>query len=283
MEIIVGKRAGFCYGVRNAVQKSEEILKENKEVFCLGELVNNKQVVGKLENSGLKVIDKIEDAQNKVIIRAHGITKEIYHKADKLNLELFDFTCPNVLQIHKIAEEYANNGYYIFLIGMKNHPESIGTFSFCGEHTSLIEKEDEIDEAIKDFKQSNIKKLLIIVQTTFSLEKFYNYVDQITQKLNKNIDIEIKNTICNATRIRQEETKDIAKKVQYMIIIGGKNSSNNQKLFEIAKENCPNTTIVETKDELDIKTIKQFEKIGIMAGASTPDDSINDVIKTLEN
>lgn len=283
MEIIVGKTAGFCYGVRNAVQKAEEKLKENKEVFCLGELVNNKQVVSSLEKLGLKVVDKIEDSQNKVIIRAHGIAKEIYHQADKLNLELFDFTCPNVLQIHKIAEEHANNGYYIFLIGLKNHPESIGTFSFCGKNAYLIEKEPEIDEAIKSFKQSNIKKLLIIVQTTFSLEKFNNYIDQITKQIDKDIEVEIKNTICNATKIRQEETRDIAKNVQYMIIIGGKNSSNTHKLYEIAKENCQNTTLVETKDELDIKAIKHFQKIGIMAGASTPDDSINDVIKLLEN
>lgn len=282
MEIVLGKTAGFCYGVRNAVQKAEEKLKKHKNVSCLGELVHNGQVIRKLEKLGLKMIERVEDSNNKVIIRAHGIAKEIYHKAKKLNIEIFDFTCPNVLKIHKIADEHASKGYYIFLIGGKNHPESLGTISFCGKDSYLIETKEEIDEAIKSFKDSNIKKLLIIVQTTFSLEKFNSYVRQIKQKIDEDVELQVKNTICNATKIRQEETCEISKKVQCMIIIGGKNSSNTKKLYDIAKENCENTIIVETKDELDAKAIKQFEKIGIMAGASTPDDSIEDIIKVIE-
>lgn len=282
MEIVLGKTAGFCYGVRNAVQKAEEKLKRHKNVSCLGELVHNGQVIRKLEKLGLKIVERVEDSNNKVIIRAHGIAKEIYHKAKKLDIEIFDFTCPNVLKIHKIADEHASKGYYIFLIGGKNHPESLGTISFCGKDSYLIETKEEIDEAIKSFKDSNIKKLLIIVQTTFSLEKFNSYVRQIKQKIDKDVELQVKNTICNATKIRQEETCEISKKVQCMIIIGGRNSSNTKKLYDIAKENCENTMIVETKDELDAKAIKQFEKIGIMAGASTPDDSIEGVIKAIE-
>lgn len=278
MEIILGKTAGFCYGVRNAVQKAEEKLKEYNELFCLGELVHNGQVIKKLEKSGLKLVERIDEAKGKVIIRAHGISKEIYNKAKRLNIEVFDFTCPNVLKIHGIADEYKSKGYYIFLVGGKKHPESLGTISFCGKESYLIETKEDIDEAIKSFKKSNIKKLLIIVQTTFNLEKFNNYVEQIKQKLDENIEIQVKNTICNATKIRQEETCEISKKVQCMIIIGGKNSSNTKKLYDIAKENCKNTIIVETKDELDMKNINQFEKIGIMAGASTPEYSINDII-----
>ncbi len=283
MEIVLGKTAGFCYGVRNAVQKAEEKLKKHKKVSCLGELVHNGQVIRKLEKLGLKIVEKVEDSNNKIIIRAHGIAKEIYHKAKKLNIEIFDFTCPNVLKIHNIADEYASKGYFVFLIGGKNHPESLGTISFCGEDSYLIEKEEEIDEAIKILKKSNIKKLLIIVQTTFSLEKFNRYVEKIKKKIGEDIVLQVKNTICNATKIRQEETCEISKKVQCMIIIGGKNSSNTKKLYDIAKENCKNTIIVETEDELDAKSIKQFEKIGIMAGASTPDDSIQGVIKVIEN
>lgn len=281
MEIVLGKTAGFCYGVRNAVQKAEEKLKKHKKVSCLGELVHNGQVIRKLEKLGLKIVERVEDSNNKVIIRAHGIAKEIYHKAKKLNIEIFDFTCPNVLKIHKIADEHASKGYYIFLIGGKNHPESLATISFCGKDSYLIETKEEIEEAVKSFKDSNIKKLLIIVQTTFSLEKFKAYVDEIKQKIDEDIELQVKNTICNATKIRQEETCEISKKVQCMIIIGGRNSSNTKKLYDIAKENCENTMIVETKDELDAKAIKQFEKIGIMAGASTPDDSIEGVIETI--
>lgn len=260
MEIVLGKTAGFCYGVRNAVQKAEEKLKKHKNVSCLGELVHNGQVIRKLEKLGLKIVERVEDSNNKVIIRAHGIAKEIYHKAKKLDIEIFDFTCPNVLKIHKIADEHASKGYYIFLIGGKNHPESLGTISFCGKDSYLIETKEEIDEAIKAFKDSNIKKLLIIVQTTFSLEKFNSYVRQIKEKIDDDVELQVKNTICNATKIRQEETCEISKKVQCMIIIGGKNSSNTKKLYDIARENCENTMIVETKDELDVSTVKKFEK-----------------------
>ncbi len=283
MEIILGKTAGFCYGVRLAVEKTKEKLKEHKEVFCLGELVNNRQVLRNLEELGLRIVEKLEDSNNKIIIRAHGTPKEIYQKAKKLNIEIFDFTCPNLLEIHKFVEKQANNGYYIFLIGLKNHPEILGTISFCGKNTYLIEKEEEIDEAIKVFKESNIKKLLIIAQTTFSLEKFNIYLEQIKQKIDEDVDLKVKNTICNATKMRQEETREISKKVQCMIIIGGKNSANTQKLYEIANENCKNAIMVETKDELDVKYVKSFEKIGIMAGASTPDDSIESIINIIES
>ena len=283
MDIVLGKTAGFCYGVRNAVLKAEEKLKMHKKVCCLGELVHNKEVIRKLEKLGLKVVEKVEDSNNKVIIRAHGIAKEIYNKAQKLNIEVFDFTCPNVLKIHKIADEYSKKGYYIFLIGGKDHPESIGTISFCGNNSYLIETEEEIYKALKALEKSNIKKLLIIVQTTFSLEKFNYYIEKIKEKIQGNIELQIKNTICNATKIRQEETCEISKKVQCMIIIGGKNSSNTKKLYDIAKENCKNTIIVETKDELDTNIVKELERVGIMAGASTPDESIKDVIKAIEN
>lgn len=282
MDIVLGKTAGFCYGVRNAVQKAEEKLKEHKKVSCLGELVHNGQVIKKLEKLGLRIVEKVEDSNNKIIIRAHGIAKEIYHKAQKLNIEVFDFTCPNVLKIHKIADEHYKKGYYIFLIGGKKHPESIGTISFCGNNSYLIETEEDIDEAVKILKESNIKKLLIIVQTTFNLEKFNSYVEKIKEKIDNDVELQVKNTICNATKIRQEETCEISKKVQCMIIIGGKNSSNTKKLYDIARENCKNTMIVETKDELDVSAVKKFEKVGIMAGASTPDDSIEDIINAIE-
>ena len=278
MEIVLGKTAGFCYGVRNAVMKAEEKLKEHKKVSCLGELVHNGQVIKKLENLGMNVVEKIEDANKRVIIRAHGIAKEVYNKAKKLNIEIFDFTCPSVLKIHNIAEEYANKGFFIFLIGGKKHPETLGTISFCGNDSYLLENEEEVDEAIGKLIKSKIKKLFIIVQTTFSYEKFETIVEKIKGKLNSDIEIEVRNTICNATKIRQEETNEISKNVQCMIIIGGKNSSNTKKLFDIAKENCNNTFIVETKDELDLDVINKCNKVGIMAGASTPDESIEEVI-----
>ena len=281
MEIILGKTAGFCYGVKNAVTNTENILKEQKETYCLGELVHNGQVIKKLENMGLKIVDNIEESSDRIIIRAHGIPKDVYQKAKKMNINVLDYTCPKVLKIHEIAEEYANKGYYIFLFGGKKHPESIGTISFCGQNSYLIETKDEIDNAMQSFINSKIKKLLIIVQTTFSMEKFVEYANIVKENVEKDIDIEIKNTICNATKIRQEETEKISKAVDCMIIIGGRNSSNTKKLYDIAKENCINSFIIETKDELNINQIETFEKIGVMAGASTPKESIDDVINKI--
>lgn len=282
MEIIIGKTAGFCYGVRNAVTKTEEKLEEYKNINCLGELVHNGEVIKKLENMGLKTIENIEEADKRVIIRAHGIPKETYKKAEELKLQLFDFTCPSVLKTHTIAEEYLKKGYFIFFIGNKKHPETIGTVSFCGDNYFVVENQEDIVEGIKRLQQSKLSKLFVLAQTTFSLEKFNNYIDIIGNKIDKNINMEFKNTICNATKIRQEETEKLSKEVQCMIIIGGKNSSNTKKLYEIAKANCKDTFIVETKDELNIDKLRKFKLFGIMAGASTPDESIDGVASMIK-
>lgn len=282
MEIIIGKTAGFCYGVRNAVTKTEEKLEEYKNINCLGELVHNGEVIKKLENMGLKTIENIEEADKRVIIRAHGIPKETYKKAEELKLQLFDFTCPSVLKTHTIAEEYLKKGYFIFFIGNKKHPETIGTVSFCGDNYFVVENQEDIVEGIKRLQQSKLSKLFVLAQTTFSLEKFNNYIDIIGNKIDKNINMEFKNTICNATKIRQEETEKLSKEVQCMIIIGGKNSSNTKKLYEIAKANCKDTFIVETKDELNIDELRKFKLFGIMAGASTPDESIDGVASMIK-
>lgn len=186
-------------------------------------------------------------------------------------------TCPKVLAIHKIAEEYQKKGYFIILIGVENHPEVIGTISFCGEDKYLLTNEENIQEAIKKVKESHANKVLIMAQTTFSLKRFEKISEEIKKSLENKYKVEIKNTICAATRLRQEETEKISKEVDYMIIIGGKNSSNTKKLYDIAKSNCENTILVETLKDLRVKEIKRFNKIGIMAGASTPQESIKEI------
>ena len=145
MKIIIGKTAGFCFGVKNAVTKTEKELIKNKNIYCLGELVHNNQVTEELIKNGAKFIENIEEAKEKVVIRAHGIEKNIYKKAAELGLDLIDLTCPKVLYIHKVAEEYADNGYYIFVIGKAEHPEVIGTVSFCGNSYYIIEKKEKIE------------------------------------------------------------------------------------------------------------------------------------------
>ena len=284
MEVILGKSAGFCYGVKRAVDGAKHELKKakGKAIYCLGEIVHNKQVIKDLEENGLVFIEDIKDAKDETIIRAHGIRKEIYKLAKDVKLNLKDFTCPNVLRIHKIAEEHAKRGYYIFLCGSKNHPENIGTLSFCGDNVAVIETEEDVPSAIELLKISNIKKLLVILQTTYSVERFKKIEELIKENIPENIKLVIKNTICHATELRQKETEEISKKVDYMIIIGGANSSNTKKLYEIGKANCKNCVCVETVDELDLDSIRKSEKVGVMAGASTPQELIEEVINLVK-
>ena len=286
MEVIVGKTAGFCYGVKNAVEKSIEELKKEEHICCLGEIVHNSKVVKKLESMGINFIENLEEnkEQVKTIIRAHGVSKKIYKQAVKKGIELIDLTCPNVLKIHKTVDEYQKNGYYIFLIGNKEHPETLGTAGFCENKFLVIEQKEDIEEACQVLKKSKFKKLAIVVQTTFSLEKFEKFTLIIKEKLlNQLEDLKIINTICNATKLRQDETEKLSKQVDYMIIIGGKNSSNTKKLYEIASKNCKNTVCIEDKSELNLEQILLGNIVGVMAGASTPKESIDEVVKLLKN
>lgn len=314
MEILLGKTAGFCYGVNNAVKKSEEYVQsnKNKKIYCLGEIVHNKRVVEDLKKEGLIFIDNLSEidelknsnTQNQtinskennitVIIRAHGEPKSTYEILEKNQINILDLTCPSVLAIHKIVEENVYKGIYIFLIGQKTHPETIGTYGFCDGYCSIIENKEDIDIAFKELLKKKRNKILIVAQTTFSLAKFNEYVEIIKRKIEGNtnkeskIELNIKNTICNTTKLRQEETEKLSKEVDYMIIIGGKNSSNTKKLNDIAIKNCKNTIMVESYKELEerkeeLEIIKNANKVGIMAGASTPMESIEEVIALLKN
>lgn len=284
MEVILGKRAGFCPGVKNAVIKTEKYVEQVKEIYCLGQLIHNKQVTEKLKQKGLRIVDDISDVPNDVylIIRAHGIPKETYKKIKEKNIKLIDLTCPKVLQIHKQVENYAENGYYIILIGENEHPEVIGTYSFGKSNISIIENPEDIKTTIEDINKKDIRNIAVVSQTTFSMDKFEQYVSNIKKMINKDSNLEVNKTICDATRLRQIETSQIAKQVELMIIIGGKNSSNTKKLYEISLKECNNAMLVETIDDLYLNYIKRFKKVGVMAGASTPKDIIDEIVEILE-
>lgn len=270
MDIIIGKNAGFCYGVKRAVDGAIEECKKNEEIYCLGDIVHNQHVLDDLKEKGVKFIDSIDEAKGKTIIRAHGVSKEVYDVAEKRKLELKDLTCPSVLKIHKIADEYSKKGYYIILTGKENHPEIIGIKSYCGTKYKIIKDKEEIFNIIDNIK--NEKKILLISQTTFNSKKFDEIADILKKNINQNI--EIKKTICPSTEIRQKETEQIARSVEYMIILGDKKSSNTKKLYDISCEFCKNVAFIENADELNIEKIKNMKKIGIMAGASTPNEQI---------
>jgi len=298
MEIIIGKTAGFCYGVKNAVTKTLEEAKKtnsNIQLYCLGELVHNRQVITELEQVGVKIINDLQEIENDekgktVIIRAHGVIPKIYQEIQAHGYKQIDLTCPNVLAIHKLVEQMSKDNTYILLIGNKEHPEVIGTYGFC-DKGYIIETEEDINIAIDNFEKTKMQKLAIVAQTTFSLEKFNKIVNKIQEMMEcKEIDLKIKNTICNATKLRQDETEKLSREVDVMIIIGGENSSNTRKLYDISKKNCEYSICIENASQLDLTNIVQLKqnkteglKIGIMAGASTPHESIEEVKKLLEN
>ena len=282
MEIIIGKTSGFCHGVKNAVDKAtEEVEISNQTVYCLGELVHNKHVTNSLQEKGLIFIENIEEANGKTIIRAHGVTKETYGKAKELGIELNDLTCPKVLKIHDIVEQYSKEGYYIFLVGIANHPETIGTYSFCGENASIIESISDLEQSVNKMRELNIKKALLITQTTFNLRKFEEISESLKQML-ENEELKVINTICKSTELRQKETEELSQKVDLMLIIGGKNSSNTNKLYDISLKYCKNVIFAESLEDININFIKQFEKIGVMAGASTPSQSIENIVNFIK-
>ena len=275
--IEIGKYAGFCGGVINSVVKSEKALDEYEKLYCLGEIVHNKQVVEDLENKGLVFIESLEEVEDNsnVIIRAHGVPKEVYEEASIRNIKLIDLTCPKVLKIHNEVKQVTDAGYSTILVGSKKHPEVIGTISYASSDSVIVESIEELKEI--DIK--NKEKIAVFVQTTYSVKSF----EKMEKYLKDFKNIQIHNTICDATNLRQEECKNMAKTKDCMIIIGGKNSSNTKKLYEVAKEFCKNTYIIETKNDLNIKEMKEYKNIGIMAGASTPKNSIEEVFNLLQN
>lgn len=284
MEILVGKNSGFCAGVKHTIMKAEEELEKSLDgIDCLGEIIHNRQVVSSLEKKGLRIIDSIYQAKNRVIIRAHGTTKDVYDIASRNNIELIDLTCPNVLKIHQQVQDFSNNNYFIFLFGVKDHPETIGTFSFCSNNSYLIQDKDDIPFAINALYGSGLKNLLIITQTTFSINSYEEMKDIIISSLDSSFNVHAEKSICNATDLRQNEAAEISLKVDLMIIIGGKNSSNTKKLYEVSKYNLENVLLIQTRDDLNLDFVKNFKNVGVVAGASTPDYVIDDVLLALKS
>ena len=281
MEIIIGKMSGFCPGVKIAIQMAEETLK-NGTAYCLGEIVHNEQVIKDLENKGMITVNSLEEvpSQKTVMFRAHGEPEEVYELAKSKNLNLVDLTCEKVKLIHeKVKKEREDS--FIIILGKKNHPEVIGTKGFAGDNSYVIETEDDILDAYMEFEKSGLSNVYVTTQTTISNK----YCDFLINEIENNFieaEVLIDKSICPTTEIRQAETEKIAKDVNKMIIIGGKHSSNTIELFKISKKNCEKSYNIETVEELDLTDFKNTDKIGIMAGASTPNKSVEEVKNKLE-
>ena len=275
MEVIVAKTAGFCFGVKRAVEQVyEQIEKAERPVYTFGPIIHNEQVVEDLAQKGVRVIDTEEELEAVrdaiVIIRSHGVGKHIYDLLERNGVTVVDATCPFVKKIHRIVQEQQAAGRRVIIVGNPDHPEVQGIRGWGDEGTLVVENADQIE----NLPVSTKDKLCVVAQTTFNYNKFQDLVEKFEKK---GYDRLVLNTICNATQERQVEAKRIASEVDAMIVIGGRNSSNTQKLYEICRKECKNTYFIQTLGDFNPECVNSVRSVGITAGASTPNQIIEEV------
>ena len=280
MKVKVARTAGFCFGVKRAVDKVYQLIEQGiQPIYTLGPIIHNEEVVSDLAARGVQVIEEKDLdtlSEGTVVIRSHGVGREVYDKLEANHLDYVDVTCPFVLKIHRIVEKQSQVGKHIVIFGDPGHPEVQGICGWCeGAYTVLKNKEDT-----EQFLPPEGKEICVVSQTTFNYNKFQELVEILCKKRYDNSVLnmgDILNTICNATEERQKEAQNIAGEVDTMLVIGGRHSSNTQKLFEICKEECGNTYYIQTPVDLDSEMFHHSSYVGITAGASTPKKIIEEV------
>ena len=277
MNVELAKTAGFCFGVKRAVDTVYQQIEQyrGEKIFTYGPIIHNEEVIKDLRSHGVEVLNDEEELKTAdadvVVIRSHGVAKYIYDILEERGITCVDATCPFVKKIHKIVAEKSTEGSYIIIIGNSEHPEVQGIRGWAGEQVTVVQTPEDAEQFELPDKD---QKVCIVAQTTFNYNKFKELVEIISKK---RYDIVVLNTICNATKERQTEARQIAARVDAMVVIGDKRSSNTQKLFEICKEECLNTYYIQTLDDLDINQLRSVESVGITAGASTPNKIIEEV------
>lgn len=279
MKIILDKNAGFCFGVKNAVSQTLKTIESNKDkkVFTYGPLIHNQQVIENLRKMGVTEIKNLSDnidQDSLIIIRSHGVPKSVLEEMASKCIYIVNCTCPFVSRIHKIVEEKYKDGYKIIIAGDENHPEVIGINGWCNNEAIVIDDEKKVD------KLSYYDKICLVAQTTFSKNLWHRIKERVKDKFK---DVEIFDTICSATENRQNSVAELAQNVDAMIVIGGFNSSNTKKLYEIAKQFCNDTYHIETAKDLPKEKLIKAETVGITAGASTPDWIIKEVLEKMQD
>ena len=277
MNVELAKTAGFCFGVKRAVDTVYQQIEQyrGEKIFTYGPIIHNEEVIKDLRSHGVEVLNDEEELKTAdadvVVIRSHGVAKYIYDILEERGITCVDATCPFVKKIHKIVAEKSAEGSYIVIVGNGEHPEVQGIRVWAGEQVTVVQTQEDAERFELPDKD---QKVCIVAQTTFNYNKFKELVEIISKK---RYDIVVLNTICNATKERQTEARQIAARVDAMVVIGDKRSSNTQKLFEICKEECLNTYYIQTLDDLDINQLRSVESVGITAGASTPNKIIEEV------
>ena len=283
MTITLADSAGFCFGVKRAVDTVYELLEDNgRQVYTLGPIIHNEQVVEDLTSKGVGVVSVPEDiadekAENAtLVIRSHGVSKEVIRRIQRKQIKYEDATCPFVKKIHETVQEYSEKAYLIIIIGSKDHPEVKGILGWTNGRGIVIETAEEAEAFSLD---DGSEKICIVTQTTFNYKKFQELVEIISKK---GYDIIAVNTICNATSARQKEAEELSAHSEAMIVIGGRHSSNSRKLYEICKNQCENTFFIQTVDDLQEIALNSFTSLGITAGASTPNNIIQEVLEACQ-
>ena len=277
MNVELAKTAGFCFGVKRAVDTVYQQIEQyrGEKIFTYGPIIHNEEVIKDLRSHGVEVLNDEEELKTAdadvVVIRSHGVAKYIYDILEERGITCVDATCPFVKKIHKIVAEKSAEGSYIVIVGNGEHPEVQGIRGWAGEQVTVVQTQEDAERFELPDKD---QKVCIVAQTTFNYNKFKELVEIISKK---RYDIVVLNTICNATKERQTEARQIAARVDAMVVIGDKRSSNTQKLFEICKEECLNTYYIQTLDDLNMNQLRSVETVGITAGASTPNKIIEEV------
>ena len=275
MNVILAKTAGFCFGVDKAVNTVYEEIKNNDgTVYTYGPIIHNEIVVSELTRLGVRVINSKEELdrikKGTVIIRSHGVSREVRKSLDRKGIKVVDATCPFVAKIHRIVEKYSSEGYKVIIAGNREHPEVTGIKGWVNGECFIIDSAEEL----KNIVLEEGERVVLVAQTTYNYQKFKEFVE-ILRKMNYSI--EVCNTVCSATEERQSEALSIAQKVDAMIVIGDKHSSNSRKLYDICRSECKRTYFIETIVDLEPQPFQLFSDVGITAGASTPKKLIEEV------
>ncbi len=282
MEIIIAENSGFCFGVErslqlalSSIQFAQEKQKNKKiPIYSLGPLIHNPQVVQDLEKKGIKVISKLSNIKKGIlIIRSHGVSPEVLEEAKSRKFKVIDATCPFVKKAQKLVQQLTEQNYRVIIIGDRSHPEVLGLLGFSAGQSVVVSDVKGVDKI-----PCHLTRIGVVAQTT---QLFDNFRNVVTKLLSKTKELKIYNTICEATAKRQESAKVLAAKVDLMLVIGGYNSANTTRLAEVCREQNSSTYHIEKLEDFDFRLLNNKEKIGITAGASTPDWVIKEIVKKL--
>ena len=276
MKVLLADEYGFCFGVERAVEMVEEALSEGDTVRALGPLIHNDQEMSRLAAQGVATISEPVQIQRgeTAVIRAHGVTPQVEQELREKASKVVDATCPFVTKVQKLASRAAAEDRHVIVVGNPDHPEMVGVFGYAPEHTFVVRDVAEVAGL------PTLKNPLVVSQTTIKLQNFFDVAEAVKQKTEG--ETQVVNTICSATRDRQDAARALAGEVDAFYIIGGRHSSNSRKLLAVCLEQCEKSFLIETGDEINLEDLRGVETVGVTAGASTPNWLIEQITKRLE-